>query len=76
MIKAVLIISASLLFYFIPSEPIATKSSGGKINYFKGSYDNALKEARSNKKLVFVDAYTDWCGWCKKLDRTTFNDTS
>lgn len=23
-------------------------------------------------KKVFVDVYTDWCGWCKRLDATTF----
>lgn len=25
-------------------------------------------------KKIFVDIYTDWCGWCKKMDRTTFSD--
>ena len=23
-------------------------------------------------KKVFVDIYTDWCGWCKRMDATTF----
>lgn len=33
-------------------------------------------EAAYNKepKMVFVDIYTSWCGWCKKLDKTTFVD--
>ena len=26
------------------------------------------------KKKVFVDLYTDWCGWCKRMDQTTFAD--
>jgi thioredoxin-related protein len=29
------------------------------------------------KKLplpIFIDAYTDWCGWCKKMDRDTFTN--
>jgi thioredoxin-related protein len=25
-------------------------------------------------KKIFVDVYTDWCGWCKKMDATTFQD--
>ncbi len=25
-------------------------------------------------KLVFIDIYTSWCGWCKKLDKNTFTD--
>jgi thioredoxin-related protein len=23
-------------------------------------------------KKIFVDVYTDWCGWCKRMDVTTF----
>jgi len=22
-----------------------------------------------------VDAYTDWCGWCKKMDRDTYTNS-
>lgn len=25
-------------------------------------------------KKVFVDVYTDWCGWCKRMDANTFSD--
>ena len=28
----------------------------------------------SNKKMFFVDFSTSWCGWCKKMERETFND--
>lgn len=31
-------------------------------------YEKALKTG----KIVLVDAYTDWCGWCKKMDRDTY----
>ncbi|GEM_PF-3306419 len=34
----------------------------------------SLSEARRANKLVLVDVYTDWCGWCKKLDRDTYTD--
>ena len=38
------------------------------------SFAEALAEAKSQNKLVFADVYTDWCGWCKRLDRDTFSD--
>ena len=34
----------------------------------------ALKNAKSKQKPVMADFYTDWCGWCKKLDKETYAD--
>lgn len=32
-----------------------------------------LEAAMANEsKPVFFDVYTDWCGWCKRMDKTTF----
>lgn len=38
------------------------------------SIEEAVKLAKTNPKPIFVDTYTDWCGWCKKLDSDTFSD--
>ena len=27
-------------------------------------------------KKVFVDVYTNWCAWCKRMDATTFQDNA
>jgi thioredoxin-related protein len=24
---------------------------------------------------IFIDTYTDWCGWCKKMDKETFTNS-
>jgi thioredoxin-related protein len=34
----------------------------------------ATAEAAKTGKLLMVDVYTDWCGWCKKLDKDTYAD--
>ena len=31
-----------------------------------------FEETRDNPKKVIVDVYTDWCGWCKKMDKESF----
>ena len=44
------------------------------VAFAKLRFDDALGKARSAKTLLMVDVYTDWCGWCKKLDRDVFAD--
>ncbi len=36
--------------------------------------DEGLKMAAEQGKPVMVDFYTDWCGWCKKLDEDTYSN--
>ena len=31
-------------------------------------------QANIGSKMYFIDFYTDWCGYCKKMDRETFSD--
>lgn len=34
----------------------------------------ALASSDETPKKIFVDVYTDWCGWCKKMDKDTFQN--
>jgi uncharacterized protein YyaL (SSP411 family) len=36
--------------------------------------EEASALAKTNPRPIFVDTYTDWCGWCKKLDKDTFSN--
>lgn len=38
------------------------------------SLEAALQRAGKEKKLVMVFFYTDWCGWCRRMDQSTFAD--
>ena len=41
-----------------------------KINWL--SLEEAYAANQKEPRKIFVDVYTDWCGWCKKMDRETF----
>lgn len=36
--------------------------------------EEAQVMARQNPRPLFIDTFTDWCGWCKKLDQETFSN--
>lgn len=38
------------------------------------TWEEAVAANSKVKKKIFVDIYTSWCGWCKRMDKTTFND--
>ncbi|NOQ72636.1 MAG: DUF255 domain-containing protein [Crocinitomix sp.] len=39
-------------------------------------FETAIDRNKVEKKFIFIDMYTDWCGWCKKMDASTFKDPS
>ncbi len=44
-----------------------------KINWL--TWDEMVKLNEKNPKKIFIDFYTAWCGWCKVMDRNTFEDS-
>jgi thioredoxin-related protein len=42
------------------------------VQFFHGTYQEAVTKARLENKILFVDFYTSWCGPCKKLVKETF----
>ena len=48
------------------------EASEGSVNWM--TFEEALLKSKTEKRPVFIDVYTDWCGWCKVMDKNTFND--
>lgn len=42
-----------------------------KINWI--TIEEAERLSKENPKKIFVDIYTDWCGWCKRMEANTFS---
>jgi thiol:disulfide interchange protein len=47
--------------------------SDAEVHFKDVAFADALKQAKKEKKIIMVDYYTDWCGWCKRLDRDTYS---
>lgn len=52
----------------------ATGVAFSQVNWI--SFESAMDLAKKDGKPVLVDVYTDWCGWCKRLDATTYSDSA
>jgi len=48
--------------------------AGGKKSLTWVGFAEGITQAKKTNKKVLVDVYTDWCGWCKKMDATTYVD--
>lgn len=38
------------------------------------TWEEAIAANEKEPKKIMIDLYTSWCGWCKKMDKTTFAD--
>ena len=59
----------STLFTFL----IANLAAQGLVFEAK-DWESAMKMAKKEKKAIYVDCYTTWCGPCKWMEKNTFPD--
>ncbi|MBL0308893.1 MAG: DUF255 domain-containing protein [Bacteroidetes bacterium] len=62
-----------LIIFFVAVVPLV---STGQIDFVDNNWAKARETAKEQNKYLFVDAYTDWCGWCKVMDKKTFSQDS
>lgn len=63
--KNIIIFIISLLTF------ISCKNSYAEIKWEK-DLATAIKKAKSKNLPIMIDIYTDWCIWCKELDKNTY----
>ena len=62
----------NVLLLIVPMISCSTVYCQEGVNFEKESWSNTLAKAKAENKIVFVDAYTTWCGPCKMMDAKTF----
>jgi thioredoxin-related protein len=53
----------------VSNDPVSTE-----LKWYR--FDEGYKKAVAENKIILVDAYTEWCGWCKVMDKKTYTDAS
>ena len=65
-----------LSLFVLPKESKAqntvTLSQAPQIEWL--TFEEAMKRMETEPRKVFIDVYTDWCGWCKRMDANTFTN--
>jgi thioredoxin-related protein len=50
----------------------ATHQTDRKLTWM--DFAEGYTKAKAENKILLVDAYTDWCSWCKVMDRETYTN--
>jgi thioredoxin-related protein len=65
------IITSTFILFFIAGFGSA---SVAQVDFVKTSdLNELLSQAKKENKFVMIDGYTDWCGWCKELEKKVFS---
>jgi thioredoxin-related protein len=67
-LKGILLVSVLLTLHLMSFTPATAQVKWHTIEQ--------AAEAKIGEKLYFIDFYTSWCGYCKKMDRETFSDAT
>ena len=61
-----------LIFTTLISILTLSTSHAQGIDFFEGTWEEALEAAKVQEKIIFVDAYAVWCGPCKRMSKDVF----
>jgi thioredoxin-related protein len=60
------------IFFSSRKEGVDSRTATNKIQWH--SYNEGANLARAQNKKILIDVYTDWCGWCKKMDSDVYTN--
>lgn len=65
-------VTICLLFLLSAGTGVYGQDASGTVQWM--TFEEAVEKSKKEKRKIFIDVYTDWCGWCKVMDKKTFNE--
>lgn len=59
-----------LVLFFLSFIFVSIDSYSQELKWY--NWEEGYTKAKSENKIIVLDAYTDWCYWCKVMDEKTF----
>lgn len=69
-----LLLGTLLIGFLLQSESTPESVSESSVSWH--TFDEAVALAKRDNKKILIDVYTDWCGWCKKMDSEVYSHSS
>lgn len=66
--RKITVLIPSILFFFSFA---GLAQEANRVKWY--TIEEAEKLNKQEPRKIMIDVYTDWCGWCKKMDNETFN---
>lgn len=60
------------LSFVNPIQNSTVIGSASKVQWV--TFEEAIELSKTEPRKIMVDLYTEWCGWCKRMDHDTFED--
>ncbi len=66
----ILFVPAAMNAQFLPGQK--PENAEGLVKWY--TFKEAQELNKKNPRPFLIDVYTDWCGWCKHMIKTTYSD--
>ena len=74
LLLAICLLPALGMLAWQKDKPVKTTTAAKPVTWY--TWQQAVELNKTAPRKFMIDVYTDWCGWCKKMDKETFtNDT-
>jgi len=70
----VIVLTLFVLFSFRTASKVVSTPLQNDVTISWMTFEEAMEAVKVEKRKVLISVHTEWCSWCKHMDKTTFKD--